>query len=76
MEEAIKQIVNTAGWKYLKQLFQEQVDLSRRTINAENAQDIALQYLARVEAEKIVLNAIKKAEQMGIELPSQNNSYK
>jgi len=75
MEQAIKQLVNTEGWRCVKELIIEEVKQDRINIE-QTAEQIAIQYTAMVKAEESVKKALTRIDKMGIELQKKDTSYK
>ncbi len=60
-EEAIKRTMMTAGWLEILKIFEEEIGNNLKGINTDKAKDdIAIDYIGRIEAEKIVNNVFKK----------------
>lgn len=74
----IKDLLQTKAWQEIENIFLDEIDKMKRDINTKDKDvaEIGKQYIARREAEKIVLNALNKVRRYGKELKTSDISYK
>jgi len=74
----IKDLLQTKAWQDIEGIFFEEIDKMKRDINTKDKEisEIGKQYVARREAEKIVMSALNRIRRYGKELKTSDISYK
>ena len=77
MEDAIKEVLKSKGWQGIKLILEEEIENNLKEISVEQTDKaIAIQYIGKKEAEKIIRIVIKKLERIAHEVEVVKTSYK
>ena len=72
--ENIRNTMKTRGWIEIKQMFTDEITDNIKGIDTKG--DIAVQYIGRIEAEKIIKGVFKKLDAIAYEAEAKPESYK
>lgn len=69
--------MKTAGWLEIRKIFEDEIQSNLKGIDTNKAKDdIAVAYIGRIEAEKIVNEVFKKLDTIAYEVESKEIRYK
>lgn len=74
----LKEFINTPAWAQIEQMFLEEIKRMKRDINTRDKDmiEVGRQYVARREAEKIILAVLKRVNRGGTVLKKEaKNSF-